>query len=87
MSIMAGVPATIHLLKYWEKGAKHLGSAKDIAGYYAAIACLDREIGRILATIDNNTIVEWAEFHRVLHCSELMNCALRWAQAVLPTTR
>ena len=48
-------PAKIQLRKNWEKGAKRLGTAKDIAGYYAAIACLDREIGRLLAKIDTTT--------------------------------
>jgi len=50
-------PAKIKLRKNWKAGAKRLGTAKDIAGYYAAIACLDREIGRLLAKADDNTIV------------------------------
>jgi arylsulfatase A-like enzyme len=56
-------PAQIRLRKNWQKGAKQLGSAKDIAGYYAAIGCLDREIGRLLAKIDNNTIVVFTSDH------------------------
>ncbi len=55
-------PSKIELRKNWSAGAKRGGTAKEIAGYYAAIACLDREIGRLLAKLDemgmkDNTIV------------------------------
>jgi arylsulfatase A-like enzyme len=56
-------PATIRLRKNWREGAKRNGTAKDIAGYYAAIACLDREIGRLLARADDNTIVFFTSDH------------------------
>ena len=55
--------ASIHLRKNWKAGARRLGTAKDIAGYYAAIACLDREIGRLLAKVDDNTIVVFTSDH------------------------
>ncbi len=55
--------ASVHLRKNWEKGAKQNGGAKELAGYYAAIACLDREIGRVLAKADDNTIVVFTSDH------------------------
>ena len=55
-------PAQIKLRKNWKAGAR-LGTAKDLAGYYAAIACLDREIGRLLARADENTIVLFTSDH------------------------
>jgi arylsulfatase A-like enzyme len=61
-------PAKIELRKNWREGAKRNGSAKDIAGYYAAIACLDAEIGRLLKKLDeagerDNTIVLFSSDH------------------------
>ena len=54
-------PEKIELRKNWKTGSRS-GSPKDIAGYYAAIACLDQEIGRLLDKLDQlgqreNTIV------------------------------
>jgi arylsulfatase A-like enzyme len=56
-------PAKIQLRKNWEQGARRFGTAKDIAGYYAAIACLDREIGRVLSRIDKDTLVVFTSDH------------------------
>jgi arylsulfatase A-like enzyme len=61
-------PDKIALRKNWQPGAKRLGTGKDIAGYYAAIACLDREIGRLLGRLDeagfrDNTIVLFTSDH------------------------
>src|SRR5581483_2931013 len=50
-------PEKIELRRNWEQSPGRFGSRKDIAGYYAAISCLDREIGRIMSKIDNNTLV------------------------------
>ncbi len=55
-------PAKIELRKNWKAGAKRNGTTKEIAGYYAAIACLDEQIGKILGKLDSlgmsdNTIV------------------------------
>ena len=61
-------PEKIALRKNWQPGAGKLGTAKDIAGYYAAIACLDREIGRLLTSLDrsglrDNTILLFTSDH------------------------
>jgi arylsulfatase A-like enzyme len=56
-------PAGIKMRRNWRAGAKRAGTAADIAGYYAAIACLDREIGRLLAKADDNTIVLFTSDH------------------------
>ena len=61
-------PEKIQLRKNWKPGAQRFGTAKDIAGYYAAIACLDQEIGRLLARLDqlglrDNTIVLFTSDH------------------------
>ncbi len=61
-------PAKIELRKNWKAGAQRFGTAKDIAGYYAAIACLDAEIGRLLGRLDalgmaDNTIVAVSSDH------------------------
>jgi len=58
----------IALRKNWKAGAKRNGTAKDIAGYYSAIACLDQEIGRLLSRLDklgmrDNTIVYFLSDH------------------------
>jgi arylsulfatase A-like enzyme len=55
-------PEKIELRKNWQPGAKQHGTKKDIAGYYAAMACLDEQIGRLLQKLDEtgqreNTIV------------------------------
>ncbi len=52
----------------WRAGARRHGSAADIAGYYAAIAGLDREIGRLMRKLDelglrDNTIVVFTSDH------------------------
>lgn len=61
-------PERIELRKNWEEGAKRGGTAKDIAGYYAAIACLDDQIGRVLKRLGDlglreNTIVVFTSDH------------------------
>ena len=50
-------PEKIHMRPNWKAGAKRGGTAKEIAGYYAAMACLDQQIGRLLEKVDDNTIV------------------------------
>jgi arylsulfatase A-like enzyme len=55
-------PEKIQLRPNWRPGAKQHGTKKDIAGYYAAMACLDEQIGRLLQKLDatgqrENTIV------------------------------
>lgn len=55
-------PSRIELRKNWKEGAKRFGTTRDIAGYYAAIACLDEQIGQLLGKLDGlgmagNTIV------------------------------
>jgi arylsulfatase A-like enzyme len=55
-------PEKIELRKNWKAGARQYGRKKDIAGYYAAMACLDEQIGRLLKKLDeigqrDNTIV------------------------------
>src|SRR5439155_7323609 len=55
-------PERIELRKNWQAGAKQHGTRQSIAGYYAAIACLDEQIGRLLKKLDeigqrDNTIV------------------------------
>lgn len=37
----------------WREGVR-LGSRQDVAGYYAAITCIDAEAGRILRALDDN---------------------------------
>ncbi len=61
-------PAKIELRKNWKPGAARNGRREDIAGYYAAIACLDREIGRLLGSLEmlglsENTIVLFLSDH------------------------
>ncbi|MGH9657419.1 MAG: sulfatase family protein, partial [Bryobacteraceae bacterium] len=56
-------PESIELRKNWRAGSARNGTRKDIAGYYAAIACLDREIGRLLDRVDDNTIVVFTSDH------------------------
>lgn len=61
-------PERIQLRKNWEAGAKRGGTAADIAGYYAAIACLDKEFGRILERVErlgfrDNTILVFTSDH------------------------
>ncbi|MEZ5351196.1 MAG: sulfatase [Bryobacteraceae bacterium] len=55
-------PAKIEMRKNWKPGAQRNGTSKEIAGYYAAIACLDEQIGQLLGKLDSlgmtgNTIV------------------------------
>src|SRR5579862_1105575 len=45
-------PEKIELRKNWQPGSKQYGAKKDIAGYYAAMACLDEQIGRLLRKLD-----------------------------------
>lgn len=61
-------PEDIQLRPNWQAGATRFGTAKEIAGYYAAIACLDQQIGRLLAKLDaigqrENTIVIFTSDH------------------------
>lgn len=61
-------PERIVLRKNWKPGTARLGSATDIAEYYAAITCLDQEIGRLLKAVDRlgfreNTIVLFTSDH------------------------
>ena len=61
-------PARIQLRKNWRPGAARFGTAKDIAGYWSAIACLDAEIGRLVKRLDDlglgeNTITLFASDH------------------------
>jgi arylsulfatase A-like enzyme len=61
-------PEKIVLRKNWKPGASGRGTPEDLAGYYAAIACLDREMGRLLAALDgsglrDNTIVLFTSDH------------------------
>jgi arylsulfatase A-like enzyme len=70
-------PARLRLRKNWRPGAKRFGTAKDLAGYYAAISCLDREIGRLLERLDalgmrDNTIVVFTSDHGDMHGSHGM---------------
>lgn len=65
-----GIYAPEHLTmrKNWRPGVKHSGSPKDIAAYYAAITCLDSEVGRLLKRVEqngfrDNTIVLFASDH------------------------
>ncbi|HTM47167.1 MAG TPA: sulfatase [Bryobacteraceae bacterium] len=68
-------PERIELRKNWRAGAKRSGTRKDIAGYYAAIACLDEQIGRLLKKLDDigqreNTIVFVTSDHGDMHGSQ-----------------
>jgi arylsulfatase A-like enzyme len=45
-------PEKIGLRKNWQAGAKQHGTRQSIAGYYAAMACLDEQIGRLLKKLD-----------------------------------
>jgi arylsulfatase A-like enzyme len=56
-------PAKLEMRKNWKPGGERRGSAKDIAGYYSAMSCLDREIGRLTAKADENTIVLFTSDH------------------------
>lgn len=61
-------PAGIRLRPNWQPGAPMFGSAPDLVGYYSAIACLDAQIGRLLARLDalgmaQNTIVVFTSDH------------------------
>ena len=56
-------PESIELRTNWKTGAKRFGEREDIAGYYAAIDCLDAEIGRLLKRADENTIVLFLSDH------------------------
>jgi arylsulfatase A-like enzyme len=61
-------PEDIVPRKNWQPGVQRGGSVKDIAGYYAAIACLDGEIGRLLKRLDesglrDNTMVLFLSDH------------------------
>ena len=58
-------PEKIELRKNWKAGAKQHGTKKDIAGYYAAMACLDEQIGRLLKKLDE--IGRRENYHRVRH--------------------
>ena len=54
-------PEKIELRKNW-RPVRHSGSKQEIAAYYAAVSCLDREMGRLLGKVDelgfrDNTIV------------------------------
>ncbi len=50
-------PDAITLRPNWQEGAR-LGSRNDIAGYYAAITCIDDEVGRVLDALDETGQVE-----------------------------
>lgn len=55
-------PAKIEMRHNWKAGAQRFGTAKEISGYYAAIACLDEQVGQLLSRLDtlgmsDNTIV------------------------------
>jgi arylsulfatase A-like enzyme len=61
-------PAKIRLRKNWKPSLPKLSAPADIAGYYSAIDCLDRHIGRLLAKLDklgarDNTIVVFTSDH------------------------
>lgn len=56
-------PEKIRLRKNWKPAQPKLSSPADIAGYYSAIACLDQQIGRLLAKVDGNTIVLFTSDH------------------------
>jgi arylsulfatase A-like enzyme len=61
-------PAGIQLRPNWQPGAPVFGLAPDIVGYYSAIACLDTQIGRLLARLNDlglaqNTIVVFTSDH------------------------
>jgi arylsulfatase A-like enzyme len=52
----------------WRAGARRFGTPKDIEGYYAAITCLDSEIGRLLVRLreldlEKDTIVYFLSDH------------------------
>lgn len=60
--------SNVKLRPNWKAGAKQLGTAEDIANYYAAIECLDGEVGRLLAKVEelglrDNTIVYFLSDH------------------------
>jgi len=60
--------AKLKMRPNWREGAKRFGSAKDIEGYYAAITCLDSEIGRLLAKLrelgmEGDTVVYFMSDH------------------------
>lgn len=55
-------PAKIELRQNWIETPRN-GSRRDIAGYYSAIACLDQQIGRVLANVPENTIVVFLSDH------------------------
>jgi len=61
-------PERLSMRKNWRPGLKYAGASKDIAGYYAAITCLDAEVGRLLKRLDeagfrDNTIVLFTSDH------------------------
>ena len=46
-------PGRLTLRPNWREGTR-LGSRQDLAGYYAAVTCIDHEAGRILEALDRN---------------------------------
>lgn len=62
-------PAAIPLRPNWSEGAtggngRPTGTRQQIAAYYAAIECLDQEIGKVLAQVDmSNTVVLFLSDH------------------------
>jgi arylsulfatase A-like enzyme len=68
-------PEKIELRKNWKAGAKQHGTRQAIAGYYAAMACLDEQIGRLLKKLDqigqrDNTIVFVTSDHGDMQVSQ-----------------
>ncbi|MCU0245552.1 MAG: sulfatase [Bryobacter sp.] len=55
-------PAKITLRPNWQT-PKRLGTREHIAAYYAAIECLDQQVGRLLERADDNTLVVFLSDH------------------------
>lgn len=82
-------PARIELRGNWEAGAQRGGTAREIAGYYAAIACLDDQIGRLLQKLDglglrDDTIVVFTSDHgNMLGSHRTFNKRKPWEESVV----
>lgn len=82
-------PERLTMRKNWRPGVKHSGAPSDIAAYYAAITCLDGEVGRLLKRVDesgfrDNTIVLFTSDHGdMLGSQGTMRKQKPWEESVI----
>jgi arylsulfatase A-like enzyme len=82
-------PERLTMRKNWRPRVKHSGAPADIAAYYAAITCLDAEVGRLLKRVDesgfrDNTIVLFTSDHGdMLGSQGTMRKQKPWEESVI----